>query len=46
MLDSAIADPQMEGVIDPLTLGRRIRALRLDGAITLAQLTESVGVSA
>jgi len=43
MLDSAIAGPHAEEVLDSLTLGHRIRRLRLDAPLTLAQLAESVG---
>jgi predicted transcriptional regulator/DNA-binding XRE family transcriptional regulator len=45
MPDSAIASPPGDDVLDSLTLGRRIRQLRQDAALTLAQLAESLGIA-
>jgi XRE family transcriptional regulator, fatty acid utilization regulator len=45
MLDHVAPTPQAEEVLDSLTLGRRIRQLRLDAGLTLAELGARVGVA-
>jgi XRE family transcriptional regulator, fatty acid utilization regulator len=45
MLDHAPVAPQAEEVLDSLTLGRRIRQLRLDAGLTLAELGERIGIA-
>lgn len=45
MLDSTHAPGHAEEVLDTLTLGRRIRQLRTDAGLTLAELGERIGVA-
>ena len=45
MLDSPLSRPQADEVIDSLTLGKRIRQLRTDAALTLADVASAVGVA-
>ena len=45
MVDSPLSRTQAEDVIDPLTLGRRIRTLRTDAGLTLAEVAEAVGIA-
>ena len=45
MLDRAQTSGHAEEVLDPLTLGRRIRQLRGDAGMTLAELGERIGVA-
>ncbi|KQV25980.1 helix-turn-helix domain-containing protein [Yonghaparkia sp. Root332] len=45
MLDRAQTPGHAEEVLDPLTLGRRIRQLRSDAGLTLAELGERIGVA-
>ncbi len=45
MLDRAQTSGHAEEVLDPLTLGRRIRQLRGDAGLTLAELGERIGVA-
>ncbi|GAA1732444.1 helix-turn-helix transcriptional regulator [Microcella frigidaquae] len=45
MLDSPLSRAQAEEVIDPLTLGRRIRTLRTDAGLTLAEVAEAIGTA-
>ena len=45
MLDSPLARAQAEDVIDPLTLGRRIRQLRTDAGLTLAEVADAIGTA-
>lgn len=45
MLDSPLSRTQADDVIDPLTLGKRIRQMRSEAALTLADLAGAVGVA-
>jgi predicted transcriptional regulator/DNA-binding XRE family transcriptional regulator len=45
MLGSPLSRPQADDVIDSLTLGKRIRQLRTDAALTLADVASTVGVA-
>lgn len=45
MLDSPLSRAQAEDVIDPLTLGQRIRQRRTDAGLTLADVASAVGVA-
>lgn len=45
MLDSPRAHDQADDVIDSLTLGKRIRQLRTDARLTLADVASAVGVA-
>ena len=43
MLDHALAAREPEEVLDSLTLGRRLRRLRTDAGLTLAEVAQAIG---
>ena len=45
MLDSPLSRAQDDDVIDSLTLGKRIRQLRTDAGLTLAEVADAIGIA-
>lgn len=45
MPDSTTATPQAYDVLDPLTLGHRMRALRTGAGLTLAEVADAIGIA-